>query len=47
MIAENLTLGVARNIGVDLGAHSIGVHGGDGDDRVRAQVLTDAAAQMP
>ena len=45
--SENLTLGVARNIGIDLGAHFIGVHGGNCDDRVEAQVLTGAAARMP
>jgi hypothetical protein len=28
MIAENLALGVAQNLGVDVRAHSIGVHGG-------------------
>ena len=47
MTAENHTLGVAQNIGIDLGAHFIGVHGGDCDDRVEAQVVTDAATRMP
>ena len=28
MIAENLALGVAQNLGIDVGAHSIGVHVG-------------------
>ena len=47
MIAENLALGVTQNLGIDVGAHSIGVHGGNCDDRVEAQVLTGAAARMP
>jgi hypothetical protein len=42
----NLTLGIALNRGISLGAHFVGVYGSDCDDPVEAQVLAGAAARM-
>jgi len=48
VVSVVFTLGVAQNTGIDLGAHFSGVRGaGNCDDRVEAQVLTNAAARMP
>ena len=41
-----ITLGVALNRGISLGAHFLGVYGSDCDDSVEMQVLASAAARI-